>query len=320
MIYFTPYLQLGLGALGIYLGGLYVWMGFLILFLVLPFIEIWLKDFKFSKSLYHSTLAPFSLLMTPVALSFLIGLSLWRASHINSFFESLGLILSVGVLMGAYAVTSAHELVHRRDVKLRALGVYNLMLVNFAHWGVEHVFGHHKHVATPCDPATARINETVYQHWIRNYWGGLVGAWKISRFKFLIYWCTTLIASVAVASIFGVRVMLIWWAISIVAILLLQTVDYIEHYGLVRSKNSEGFYMAFRSSHSWDTLSTWTNISLFNLGLHSHHHIKATLPFPDLNGQVNARLMPFGYSVMVPLALIPWIYIPLMNKKLAEIE
>ncbi|MBC7420224.1 MAG: fatty acid desaturase [Bdellovibrio sp.] len=103
------------------------------------------------------------------------------------------------------------------------------------------------------------------------------------------------------------------------AVLLLQTVDYIEHYALVRPKNQEGNYMAFKGPHSWDSTSIMTNITLFNLGFHSHHHMKAVVRFEDLIEQETANKMPYGYSIMLLIALVPWVYIPYMNKRLAQI-
>ncbi len=316
MIYFTPYFQLGLGALGIYLGGPFVWIGFLILFVASPLVEIGLRGRRFNERVYGSVAAHVALLLMPVTLTFFMALVFWRALNLESGIETAGLILSAGTMMGAYGITSAHELIHRRAKKLRALGVYNLMMVNFAHWGLEHVFGHHKHVATSLDPATARRGESVYRHWVRNYFGGLQGAYKVSRPRFLGYWFITVAASLAICFIFNLKLMLIWWAVSFVAILLLQTVDYIEHYGLLREQNEKGNYLAFQPRHSWDTESVWTNSTLFNLGMHSHHHLKAALPFEKLVAQTGAQKMPFGYSVMVPIALLPGIYIPFMNSRI----
>lgn len=77
--------------------------------------------------------------------------------------------------------------------------------------------------------------------------------------------------------------------------------------------------MAFKGPHSWDSTSIMTNITLFNLGFHSHHHMKAVVRFEDLIEQETANKMPYGYSIMLLIALVPWVYIPYMNKRLAQI-
>lgn len=315
MIYFFPYIVMLIGGIGLWQGGVAVWSGFLLLFAAIPTIEFFSRNLKFNSALFKSNFADVSLFLTPVALSFLLYLALRQAQISTHYLELTGIILSTGAMLGAFGINSAHELVHRKEKYIRALGVYNLTLVNFSHWGLEHVFGHHKYVATPLDSATARQNESVYPFWIRNYFGTLKGAWHISKTRVSAYGLISVLVSIVIYVFFGLKVLLVWWGISVVAILLLQTVDYIEHYALVRPKNAEGNYMAVKATHSWDSSSLLTNIALFNLGFHSHHHMKAVVHFEDLVEQEAARKMPFGYSVMILFALLPWAYIPYMNRR-----
>lgn len=318
MIYFFPYVLMLLGALGIYIGGWSVWIGFALFFIIFPVIEYFTRDIKFKSAEYKTKYADLSLLLTPFFLTPILLLTLYKVQFSEAVVEQLGLILSGGVLLGAFGITSAHELVHRREKLMKAVGVYNLTLVNFAYWGQEHVFGHHKYVATPVDPATARKNENIYAFWIRDYFTSLVDSYKINSRKFIFYWVNTIWISAVIYFVFDLKTLLFWWAISLVAILLLQTVDYLEHYGLERPQNAEGNYMAFKPQHSWDSSSWITNITLFNLGFHSHHHMKAIVRFEDLVEQPEARQMPFGYSAMVLLAFVPFVFIPMMNKKLSS--
>ena len=306
-----------LGALGLYQGGWAAWTGFIIFFVIFPVVEVFSRNIKFKSAEYKTKYADLSLVLTPFFLTPILVLGLVKLQFSENIIEQIGFVLSTGVLLGAFGITSAHELVHRREKLMKAIGVYNLMLVNFAHWGQEHVFGHHKYVATPLDPATARKNENVYAFWVREYFGSLIDSYKINGRKFIFYWFNTVWISAAIYYIFDLKALLFWWAISAVAILLLQTVDYIEHYGLERPKNAEGNYMAFKAQHSWDSSSWITNITLFNLGFHSHHHMKAIVRYEDLVEQQEARQMPFGYSVMVLLAFVPFVFIPVMNKKLS---
>lgn len=318
MIYFFPYILMSIGALGLYLGGFFSWIAFVLFFVIFPVAEVFTRNIKFKSADYKTKYADISLLLTPFFLTPILLLTLYKAQSAEGWVEPLGLVLSCGVLLGAFGITSAHELVHRREKIMKAVGVYNLTLVNFAHWGQEHVFGHHKYVATPIDPATARKNENLYTFWIREYFMSLVDSYKINPRKFILYWFNTAWISLTVYFVLDLKILLFWWSISIVAILLLQTVDYLEHYGLERPKNSEGNYMAFKPHHSWDSSSWITNITLFNLGFHSHHHMKANVRYEDLVEQSEARQMPFGYSAMVLLAFVPFIFIPVMNKKLSS--
>ncbi len=312
MIYFLPYLIMALGAKGLYQGQA-TWAGFVILFVIFPIVELLFRNSKMQK---RPAYADYSVILMPFALSLLLSLSLWSAKSMTSGIQLAGLIFSTGALLGGFGITSAHELVHRRASWQRALGVYNLTLVNFAYWGVEHVFGHHRNVSTPEDSATALKDELVYSFWLRNYSGLLKSSYKIAPKKFLSYWLISLLASALIIIFLGTKLLLVWFGISIVAILLLLTVDYIEHYGLVRGKNQTGTYLAFKAEHSWDTDSPLTNLVLFNLGYHSHHHLRASLPFLQLEANDQAKKMPFGYSVMILCALMPPVFFKIMNHKI----
>ncbi|MBC7420223.1 MAG: hypothetical protein H7328_05795 [Bdellovibrio sp.] len=216
MVYFFPYLVMLCGGTCLYLGAEAVWTGFVFFFALIPVLEFIFKDVKFNSSQFKSKSATISLYLTPVALTAILFLALRGAYYTEDLFTLMGIILSTGPMLGAFGINSAHELVHRREKKIRALGVYNLILVNFAHWGLEHVFGHHKHVATPLDPATARKDEWLYLFWIRNYIGALKGAWHISKERVASYWALSLVISVVLYFSLGLKVLIIWWAISFV--------------------------------------------------------------------------------------------------------
>ncbi len=319
MIYFFPNLIIFITAVGIVAGGWAIWIGFVFFFGIYPLLELLFQKIRFEPKNFDSEVSEWSLYLMPFVLTVFLFVSLTAAAQQTQFLDLFGIVLSAGCVLGGFGITSSHELVHRRERWQRGLGVYNLMLTNFAHYGIEHVVGHHKYVATPEDPATARKNESVYFFWMRCFFGALHGAYKIDSKKILFYSFVSAALSTAIYMIWGMQTVLTWWAISAVAILLLQTVDYIEHYGLVRGKNQDGFYLAFKPQHAWDSASVLTNIMLYNLGFHSHHHAKATVKFQQLDKNEAAMKMPFGYSVMVILALVPMIYIPMMNRKLQHV-
>ncbi len=310
MLYFLPYLVILISSIGIWSGNA-PWTGFIILFVLFPIIE-WL--FKNAKLSQKTTSSDFAVLSMPFALSIFLGLSLWTAKFTGDPLQISGIIFSSGAIIGGFGITSAHELIHRRKKWQRALGVYNLTLVNFAYWGVEHVFGHHKLVSTPSDTATARVNESLYHFFVRNYLGLNRGCLKLEPKKYFTYWSLSLINSLLVFHFLGLKVLLIWGGISAVAILLLLSVDYIEHYGLLRSQDQAGNYLAFKPEHSWDTESPLTNYILFNLGRHSAHHQKASLAFSSLGSNSDAKQLPYGYSVMILISLLPPIYFRIMKK------
>lgn len=316
MAFLFPHVLVAIGALGFYFQGPFVWTGFVVLFVVFPFAEYLTKHIEFRSEKFDSAWANRFLYLMPLSLTAFFIFSLYQALTLTSLSETLGVVFSAAAVLGAFGITSAHELVHRRQKWQRALGVYNLMLLNFAHWGLEHVFGHHKYVATSDDPATARKNENVYSFWARNYFGVLKAAYHLAPQKVTGYFVISIAASLTLGFLFGVKIVIMWWSISILAILLLQTVDYIEHYGLVRPKNAEGNWMAFKPHHAWDSSSPLTNLALFNLGLHSHHHAKAIVHFSELRKNETALKMPYGYSLMLIIALMPFLFVPMMNKRI----
>lgn len=308
---FLPHCILVLGLFGILNGEGLTWLAFIILFVLFPVIEWLFKNIKIDQGGVSATVADFALMATTPLLMTILVSTFLMLQNMTSFLEQIGLVLSAGTLLGAFGITSAHEMVHRREKHMRFFGVLNLMLVNFAHWGIEHVFNHHKHVATRADTATAVKNQSVYSFWIQDYFGGLHHSYKALPRKVASYGIISLVGSLVIYSAFNFKTVLVWWAISFIAIVLLLTVDYIEHYGLERAENT-----AIKPFHSWDTSSWITNLFLFNLGFHAHHHMKAVVHYEELKTMPEARQLPYGYSVMVVMALLPFVYFSTMNKKL----
>lgn len=324
LFYGSGFLISALSTWGFYSGGAWTWTGFILLFGIVSLLDLLFPKLKIDLSLTQSKISDLWLFISPFYLTFLLIYSGYLFLQSTSVFEMTGLLLSQGTLLGALGITMAHELVHRPEKWQRALGVWNLQLVHFGHWGIEHVFGHHKNVATPLDSATAKKNQTLYQFWFQNYFGGFKNAWKheAHRSKNLLqnrlfhYLAISFLTLSFVFIFLPLKVLFFWLGVSFLAVILLLTVDYIEHYGLIRKTNENGFFEPVKPEHSWDSQSLFTNIILMNLGLHTHHHLKARLPFQQLASNPASRQMPYGYSVMVALAFVPPLYFKLMNPKL----
>lgn len=246
-----------------------------------------------------------------------------------SLVEKVGMIVSTGLFGGVFGITVAHELVHRKSALERFFGVWLLTLVSYAHFRVEHVFGHHRYVATPEDPVSARKDEWIYAFWIRAVVFSYLSAWKIEihrlkkeSFLFgvlknrMVHYLVKLIAlTSAVAYFFGVAGLVAFFAASLIAILLLESVDYIEHYGLERKLKGHRFE-AYQPHHSWDSSYKLTNWILFNLGKHSDHHLQAHKPYPELQVLEKSPKHPWGYSTMILVAFIPPLWFRIMNPRL----
>jgi alkane 1-monooxygenase len=330
LFYGISLLIAALSGLGFYLGGLWTWTGFLILFVLVSFLELLFKKLEVKASLTKEKWADLWLFISPVYLTALLLSSSALFLKSTDAVEKWGFTLTTASLLGGFGITIAHELVHRPQAWQRALGVWNLMLVHFSHWGIEHVFGHHKHVATPLDSATAKKNQGLYSFWFQDYFGGIKHAWlfevnrlKNDSFKYfknrvLNYFILSVVLLLATGFLISWVVVTYWLMVSAIAILLLLSVDYIEHYGLTRELQESGQYEPVKAHHSWDSNSFFTNTILVNLGLHTHHHMKARLTFQELQAHPSSMKMPYGYSVMVTMALIPPLYFKIMNPKLKK--
>ena len=344
LIYFSVYLIGGGTLWGLLQPGIWTWMGTVLVFVVHPFL-----DFVFDKKQIQEVASPDKalagkslFLSLPFCLA-LMAVFFWQFQiEFNApsvdWPRTLGLVFSTGIVMGVIGINTAHEFIHRDQSWQRAFGVAQLMLVNFGSFRINHVFIHHKWVATPLDPTTARWNELIYFYWGRSFVGGLAASWKFEkdrlnrsetsqvkrllRNRMLHYALGFVLGSLALTLIGGPAMPLAWWSVSVVSILLLQTVDYVEHYGLMRQELSPAVFEGVKPKHSWDSYTLMTNSVLFNLGIHSHHHTRASLHFTELKPAAgiagHARRLPFGYAVMVLIALVPPIFRQLMHPLLIE--
>jgi len=236
--------------------------------------------------------------------------------------QALIIALSCGLVMGFLGITTAHELVHRPEGPLKWAGFITLWILNYGHWGVEHVFGHHKNVSTPLDPVSARKNENIYFYLVRAIGGSLIHSFSFEKQKTFfkskvrLSLFIQLVMNVIVFTVWGLNGLLFHWIQSLVAIVLLEGVEYIEHYGLTRKKMDNGLFEAVNERHSWDCDYFFTNAALINLGYHSHHHQKPMVPYQDLPSKVGSRILPFGYSTMLLMAFVPPMYFRFMNSRL----
>lgn len=243
--------------------------------------------------------------------------------------EFAGLALSLGVMNGAGGITVAHELMHRASRRPRAVAEALMTSVSYTHFCIEHVHGHHRNVATPVDPASARLGETLFAFWRRSIVGGVRSAWRIEservgRRELGLFGDRRLrhpvllgLAYGAIGASFGARGLALFALQSAVAIGLLETVNYLEHYGLSRRETANGGFEPVLPRHSWNTSRALTNAYLFNLGRHSDHHATASRPYETLRHFDDVPQLPAGYSAMMLLALVPPLWFRVMNARVA---
>ena len=243
--------------------------------------------------------------------------------------EWFGLTLSTGSMLGAVGITMAHELGHRRRRLDRWLAEGLLHASWYPHFHVEHNQGHHVHVATPKDPASARPGESLYAFLVRVMVGSVRSAFEIGgrrevragrspfgpRNPLVRMALVQLAAAGAVAVAFGVHALLFWIAAGFVGALHLEIVDYIEHYGLQRRLLPSGEYEPVAPRHSWNSDHLVGRLFLFELPRHSDHHAQAARPYQALRSLEGAPQMPAGYPAMMLLSLVPPLWSRVMDPR-----
>lgn len=247
--------------------------------------------------------------------------------------ELVGHVLSVGIVLGACGINVGHELGHRSNRREQFLAKALLLPSLYQHFFIEHNRGHHKHVATPLDPATARKNEVIYTFWFRSLYGSYVHAWRLEQDRLgkqqLPFWSWhnlmvrfTLVQTIYILSVAllttswqGALVVL---ATGLVGVLLLESINYIEHYGLQRNKLSNGRYERVQAHHSWNANYHLGRIILYELTRHSDHHFIASKKYQVLDHHPNAPELPLGYPACILLALVPPLWFKVMNSRLEQ--
>lgn len=293
-------------------GGVWLWFPVLALYAGLP-----IADALSSLNILSPTAAevvdlernPWFRLVTWLWVPVHVGLLVWSLALVLAeplaFWPWMGLVVSVGSIGGAVGITFAHELVHRSGRVERALGDVLLALVSYPHFATEHVYGHHRHVGTPADPATARLGESFYRFLPRTLLGSVVHAWHLKPAVMLRYAATMAVVYAGV-----------WWAWSwsglgffvaqgAVAFTLLEAINYVEHYGLRRREVAPGRYERVGPQHSWDSSHRVSNWLLINLARHSDHHLIASRRYPALASHQESPQLPAGYGTMLLLAMVP---------------
>lgn len=247
-------------------------------------------------------------------------------------FELVGLVISVGIVMGVNGINVGHELGHRLASKERFLGKALLLPSLYMHFFIEHNFGHHLHAATKEDPATARFNQSVYSFWISSTIRQYFSAWRIqmkyldnykksffSRYNDMFWYIIIQLTYLAlVFFLFGLKVLLFAIAVGVVGFLLLETVNYIEHYGLLRQKTKSGRYERVRAIHSWNSNHVIGRIVLYELTRHSDHHYISSKKYQLLDCHEDSPQMPFGYPTSMVISLLPPLWFNIMNKRVPQ--
>jgi alkane 1-monooxygenase len=269
----------------------------------------------------------------PLQLVALVGGAALLAGDDLGVAEKLGLALTLGCVNGI-GINTAHELGHKRASLERWLSKVALAPTGYGHFYIEHNRGHHVRVATPEDPASSRMGESFYRFWPRTVTGSLRSSleleaqrlqrdevrWLSPRNDILNAWAMTVALFAALVLAFGVSI-LPWLVIqAVVGFSLLEVVNYLEHYGLLRDKRDDGTdrYERTEPRHSWNSDNVSSNVLLYHLQRHSDHHAHPTRRFQALRHFDEAPELPSGYATMILLAVIPPLWRRVMDPRVVE--
>jgi alkane 1-monooxygenase len=242
--------------------------------------------------------------------------------------DRIGIAATLGMLNGI-AINTAHELGHKKEHLERWFAKVALAPTGYGHFFIEHNRGHHVRVATPEDPASSRLGETFWTFLPRTVSGSLVNGWQLERTRLhrmgkrtfslrndvLNAWAMTAVLWAALIALFGIE---IWPYLLIQAVLgfsLLEAVNYIEHYGMVRQQLPNGRWERVTPRHSWNNNNTMTNLFLYHLQRHSDHHANPTRRYQALRHFDESPQLPSGYATMIVLCHVPPVWRRVMDKR-----
>ncbi|MCW2497694.1 alkane 1-monooxygenase [Jatrophihabitans sp.] len=330
------FLFLGWGLVSLTGLGLFWWVGPIILYVVLPLVDMligadrtnppeevvaWLEQDRYYRWITYAFL--------PLQLAaVIVGFWLMTRHGGLAVVDRIGIAATLGMVNGV-AINTAHELGHKKEHLERWFAKVALAPTGYGHFFIEHNRGHHVRVATPEDPASSRLGETFWAFLPRTVLGSLTNGWSLERSRLrrlekrtfspgndiLNAWAMTVVLWAGLILAFGIG---IWPYLLIQAVLgfsLLEAVNYIEHYGLVRQQLENGRWERVTPRHSWNNNNTMTNLFLYHLQRHSDHHANPTRRYQALRHFDESPQLPSGYASMIVLCYFPPLWRKVMDKR-----
>ena len=251
-----------------------------------------------------------------------------------SVLDRIGLAVTVGFI-GGLGINTAHELGHKKESVERWLSKIALAQTFYGHFYIEHNRGHHVRVATPDDPASSRVGESFYRFWPRTVGGSFASAWRLESRRYSRrgqhpFRIGNDVINALLMTLALWAVMVVWLGPGIIpflliqafiAITLLEAVNYLEHYGMLREivgVPGKERYERVEPRHSWNSNNIATNVLLYHLQRHSDHHAHPTRRYQALRDEKGAPALPTGYASMILLALVPPMWNRVMDPRVLD--
>jgi alkane 1-monooxygenase len=323
----------------LYMGGYFSYSAVVFVFVIVPVIELFTSVDTSNMDEVEEAIAKDDrfydyLLYTLVPVQFLIlAYFLYRVSTPGlELYETIGMVTALGMACGL-SINNAHELGHRNTKFEQSLSKLLLMSTLYMHFFIEHNRGHHLRVATEEDPASSRYGEAIYQFYFRTIYYSWVSAWELEEKRLrragkrvlsfdnemLVFQIIQLGLIAAIGMLFGLKALICFVFGALIGILMLETVNYIEHYGLQRKKIGKRYERTL-PIHSWNSSHPFGRMIMLELSRHSDHHYIANRKYQLLRHFDDSPQMPTGYPGMMLLALIPPIWFRVMHKQIDKYQ
>lgn len=337
--YLIAYILPFTGWMAVTMDGIYTYSALIFAFICIPLVEAFVPRSRDNLTAKEAKVKTSSLffdmllyLNVPIVYA-LLYLALHRVSNdVLTTGEIIGIVGSVGTVFGACAINVAHELGHKRGQLPQLASKVLLLPCLYMHFFVEHNRGHHLNVGTPEDPATSRYGEHVYRFWWRSVRDSYLHAWQLEAKRLtragkaivglgnemLLYHIIQIAYLVIITWLFGLVGLGVAVAIAVFSFLLLETINYIEHYGLQRQKLPNGRYERVEVFHSWNSNHELGRLVLYELTRHSDHHYIASKKYQVLNHHDESPQLPLGYPGSMLLSFVPPLWFKLMNPLVAQ--
>ncbi len=318
-------------------GGIWSYTAIVVLFVFIPTIELFTTSSPRNMDAVEEAIAENDRVydyllygLVPIQFIILVYFLIRVGDDQLLLYEIIGMITAFGMACGI-SINNAHELGHRTTGYERFMSKSLLMTSLYMHFYIEHNRGHHKRVATEEDPASSRYGESVYSFYVRSLVGSWLSAWKLEEKRLkninrpiwsldnemLRFQIIQLVLLLIILWLTSWKVLLCFVFSATIGFLLLETVNYIEHYGLRRKKNDMG-YERTEPIHSWNSNHPLGRMILLELSRHSDHHYRSTRKYQILRHFDGSPQMPYGYPAMMLLSLVPPLWFRIMHRKIVQ--
>jgi len=319
--------------------GLFWWIGPMVVYVLIPTLDVvigddnsnppedvlaWLENDRYYRWVTY-------LFLPCQFAAFVVGFWLMTRNGGLPVVDELGIAATLGMLNGI-AINTAHELGHKKEHLERWFARIALAPCGYGHFFIEHNRGHHVRVATPDDPASSRLGESFWRFWPRTVAGSVRNGWRLEttrlrrmgkrtwtlRNDVLNAWAMTVVLWAALIVAFGPGIVPYLLLQAVLAFSLLEAVNYLEHYGLLRQALPNGRYERVTPRHSWNSDHIVTNLFLYHLQRHSDHHANPTRRYQTLRSMAGAPNLPSGYASMIALTYFPPLWRRVMDHRVLE--